>query len=50
MPSSREGARVVVADVAEEAGAALADEIGPGAEFVVLDVSYADAWDGSSRG
>jgi 3alpha(or 20beta)-hydroxysteroid dehydrogenase len=45
-----EGARVVVADVAEEAGAALADEIGPGAEFVVLDVSSADAWDGVVQG
>jgi 3alpha(or 20beta)-hydroxysteroid dehydrogenase len=41
----REGARVVIADVAEQAGKALAEEIGAGAEFVVLDVSDETAWD-----
>ena len=39
-----EGARVVIADVAKEAGQALADELGPIAHFVHHDVSDAAAW------
>jgi 3alpha(or 20beta)-hydroxysteroid dehydrogenase len=37
-----EGARVVLADVADEAGKALADELG--AQYVHLDVSQEDDW------
>lgn len=40
----REGCRVVLADVAVEAGQATACELGPAAEFVQLDVSDEDAW------
>jgi 3alpha(or 20beta)-hydroxysteroid dehydrogenase len=39
-----EGARVVVADVAEEQGRAVAADIGPAAEFARLDVAAEDAW------
>jgi 3alpha(or 20beta)-hydroxysteroid dehydrogenase len=39
-----EGARVVLADVASEAGRALAEEIGPAADYVHLDVSDETAW------
>jgi len=39
-----EGARVVIADVAKEAGQALADELGATAHFVHHDVSDAAAW------
>ena len=39
-----EGARVVIADVAKEAGQALADELGATAHFVHHDVSDVAAW------
>lgn len=39
-----EGARVVVADVLTDEGAALADEIGPAATFVPLDVTDEAQW------
>jgi 3alpha(or 20beta)-hydroxysteroid dehydrogenase len=39
-----EGARVVVADVLEEEGKAVADELGAGALFVRLDVTDPEAW------
>ena len=39
-----EGARVVVADIAEDAGKELAAEIGPSAHFVSLDVTSEDQW------
>lgn len=39
-----EGARVVIADVAKEAGQALADELGDGARFVHHDVSDEASW------
>lgn len=39
-----DGARVVIADVAVEAGEALAAELGGTAEFVKLDVSERDEW------
>jgi 3alpha(or 20beta)-hydroxysteroid dehydrogenase len=42
-----EGARVVVADVAEEAGHAVAAAIGPSALFVRLDVSDEASWRGA---
>jgi 3alpha(or 20beta)-hydroxysteroid dehydrogenase len=38
------GARVAIADLAEDAGRALAAELGEGAMFVHLDVSSADQW------
>jgi 3alpha(or 20beta)-hydroxysteroid dehydrogenase len=40
----REGARVVIADVLEELGKALEQELGEGALFVRLDVSSEDDW------
>lgn len=40
----REGARVVVADIREEGGQALAGELGENALFVPLDVSDPAAW------
>ena len=40
----REGARVVIADVLEEQGKALEQELGEGALFVRLDVSSEDDW------
>ncbi len=40
-----EGARVAVADVNEEGGAALADELGPDAGFVRLDVTDERSWE-----
>jgi 3alpha(or 20beta)-hydroxysteroid dehydrogenase len=40
----REGGKVVIADVVDEAGQKLADEIGPDAAFVHLDVTDADQW------
>jgi len=39
-----EGALVVIADVADEPGKALADELGENAHFVHLDVSDEDGW------
>ncbi|MGI9408578.1 MAG: glucose 1-dehydrogenase [Hyphomicrobiaceae bacterium] len=39
-----EGARVIIADIAEDAGRALAAEIGPSAHFVSLDVTSEDQW------
>ncbi len=39
-----EGARVVIADVAEEQGSALAAELGGAAHFARHDVSDADSW------
>jgi 3alpha(or 20beta)-hydroxysteroid dehydrogenase len=39
-----EGARVVVADIAKEAGQALADELGPNAHFADHDVSDQASW------
>ena len=39
-----EGARVVIADIAKEAGQALADELGEDAHFASHDVSDAAAW------
>ena len=39
-----EGAKVVVADIAKEAGQALADELGESAHFAHHDVSDAAAW------
>ena len=39
-----EGARVVIADVAKEAGQALADELGESAHFAHHDVSDAASW------
>ena len=39
-----EGARVIVADIQEEAGRAVAEEIGAAARFVACDVTDAAAW------
>jgi 3alpha(or 20beta)-hydroxysteroid dehydrogenase len=39
-----EGARVLIADVADEAGKALADELGPAAVYQHLDVGSEDDW------
>ncbi len=39
-----EGAKVVLADIAVEAGQKLADELGPNARFFNLDVANQDAW------
>lgn len=41
----REGARVVIADVQEEAGQKLANELGTVAMFIKLDVSKEEDWD-----
>ncbi|AXT84367.1 3-alpha-hydroxysteroid dehydrogenase [Aeromicrobium sp. A1-2] len=41
----REGARVVIADVADEAGSALAADLGDAAVFIHHDVSDAASWD-----
>jgi len=40
-----EGASVVIADLLDEDGAALAEELGPRATFVHLDVTAPDQWD-----
>ncbi|MGN6608066.1 MAG: glucose 1-dehydrogenase [Jatrophihabitans sp.] len=40
----REGARVVIADVSDDAGKALADELGEAAYYRHLDVSSEDDW------
>ncbi|MFF4604322.1 SDR family NAD(P)-dependent oxidoreductase [Streptomyces sp. NPDC001339] len=39
-----EGAKVVLADVLDEQGEAVAKDIGPGARYVPLDVGREDAW------
>jgi 3alpha(or 20beta)-hydroxysteroid dehydrogenase len=39
-----EGARVVIADIREEEGAKLADELGPSAVFQQLDVTNPESW------
>ena len=39
-----EGAQVVIADIAQDEGQALADELGSAAVFVRHDVSQADSW------
>src|ERR1700737_2878552 len=41
----REGAKVVIGDILDEEGKALADEIGDAARYVHLDVTQADDWD-----
>jgi 3alpha(or 20beta)-hydroxysteroid dehydrogenase len=41
---AREGARVVVADVLDDEGAAVANEIGPAARFQHLDVASETGW------
>ncbi|MEE2037028.1 SDR family oxidoreductase [Nocardiopsis sp. CT-R113] len=45
----REGAHVVIADIAPDAGHALADELGERALFVRLDVTHGDDWDTAVR-
>src|ERR1700709_1045814 len=40
-----EGAKVVIGDILDEEGKALADEIGDAARYVHLDVTEADQWD-----
>jgi 3alpha(or 20beta)-hydroxysteroid dehydrogenase len=40
-----EGARVMLGDIADEAGASLAAELGGGAAYTHLDVTRADDWD-----
>lgn len=40
-----EGAKVLIGDVREELGRALAEDLGENAAFVALDVSSADSWD-----
>lgn len=44
-----EGAKVVIADVLDEQGAKLADEIGPAALYLHLDVSRPEQWDDAVR-
>jgi 3alpha(or 20beta)-hydroxysteroid dehydrogenase len=39
-----EGARVVIADVLDDRGRAVADELGPAARFEPMDVTDEDAW------
>ena len=40
-----EGAKVVIGDILDTEGKALADEIGDAARYVHLDVTQADEWD-----
>src|SRR6478736_4255302 len=40
-----EGGKVVIGDILDEPGQALADEIGDAARYVHLDVTQADQWD-----
>ncbi len=42
--SSQQGAKVVIGDILDEEGAALADELGDAARYVHLDVTSADDW------
>lgn len=44
-----EGARVILADVREESGRALADDLGEQALFITLDVSVASDWDAAVK-
>ena len=39
-----EGAKVVIGDILDEQGQALADELGDAARYVHLDVTDADQW------
>src|SRR3979411_3176628 len=41
----REGAQVVIGDILDDEGKALADEIGDAARYVHLDVTQPDQWD-----
>lgn len=41
---AREGAKVVIADIQEDKGRALATKIGKSAHFVKLDVTSEDNW------
>src|SRR5271170_8200930 len=41
----REGAKVVIGDILDDEGKALADEIGDAARYVHLDVTQPDQWD-----
>jgi len=45
-----EGARVAVTDVSREAGTALAEELGPNAIFIELDVADGVAWERAVQG
>lgn len=45
----QEGAQVVVADIDDEAGAALAEELGPAAVYQHLDVGSEDDWSDAVR-
>jgi 3alpha(or 20beta)-hydroxysteroid dehydrogenase len=40
-----EGAKVVIGDILDDEGKALADELGDAARYVTLDVTQADQWD-----
>src|ERR1700748_2941830 len=40
-----EGAKVVIGDILDDEGKALADEIGDAGRYVHLDVTQADEWD-----
>lgn len=40
-----EGAKVVIGDILDEEGKALADELGDATRYVTLDVTQADQWD-----
>jgi 3alpha(or 20beta)-hydroxysteroid dehydrogenase len=40
-----EGAKVVIGDILDDEGKALADEIGDAARYVHLDVTQTDQWD-----
>ncbi|HET7668755.1 MAG TPA: SDR family NAD(P)-dependent oxidoreductase, partial [Mycobacterium sp.] len=40
-----EGAKVVIGDILDDEGKALAEEIGTAARYVHLDVTHADQWD-----
>ncbi|MTW87925.1 glucose 1-dehydrogenase [Virgibacillus dakarensis] len=42
---AKEGAKVVIADILEQEGQALADELGENATFIKLDVTKAANWD-----
>src|SRR3954468_18278498 len=39
-----EGAKVVIGDILDDEGKALADELGPGSRYVHLDVTRPDQW------
>ncbi|MDT5258672.1 MAG: 3alpha(or 20beta)-hydroxysteroid dehydrogenase, partial [Mycobacterium sp.] len=41
----QEGAKVVIGDILDDEGKALADEIGDAARYVHLDVTHPDQWD-----